>query len=97
VPEYEKKFGKNSRTTFAAQAYDVLLFLQRTVPEASKKAKPGTKEFRNALRDALENIKNLPANSGVYTMTPTDHSGQNDYARVMVSIQNDKWKLEPLE
>ncbi|HWK61374.1 MAG TPA: ABC transporter substrate-binding protein [Eoetvoesiella sp.] len=97
VPEYEKRFGKNSRTTFAAQAYDVLLFLQRTVPEASKKAKPGTKEFREALRNALENIKNLPANSGVYNMTPTDHSGQNDYARVMVSIQNDKWKLEPLE
>lgn len=96
VPLYEQKFGKGSRTTFAAQAYDVLLFLERAVPEASKKAKPGTKEFRHALRDALENIKNLPANSGVYNMTATDHSGQNDYSRVMVSVQNEKFVLEPL-
>ncbi|CAM5519757.1 ABC transporter substrate-binding protein [Eoetvoesiella caeni] len=97
VPLYEEKFGKGSRTTFAAQAYDVLLFLERAVPEASKKAKPGTKEFRRALRDALENTKNLPANSGVYNMTATDHSGQNDYSRVMVSVQNEKFVLEPLE
>lgn len=96
VPMYEKKFGKNSRTTFAAQAYDVLLFLQRAVPEAAKKAKPGTREFRIALRDALENIKDLHANSGVYNMTPTDHSGQDESARVMVSIQHGNWVLEPL-
>lgn len=96
VPTYEKKFGKNSRTTFAAQAYDVLLFLQRAVPEAAKKAKPGTREFRIALRDALENIKDLHANSGVYNMTPTDHSGQDESARVMVSIQHGNWVLEPL-
>lgn len=94
VPMYEEKFGKGTRTTYAAQAYDVLLLLERAVPEASKKAKPGTKAFRHALRDALENIKNLPANSGVYNMTPTDHNGQDDNARVMVSIQDGKWVLE---
>lgn len=94
VPMYEEKFGKGTRTTYAAQAYDVLLLLERAVPEASKKAKPGTKEFRHALRDALENIKNLPANSGVYNMTPSDHNGQDDNSRVMVSIQDGKWVLE---
>lgn len=97
VPQYEQRFGENSRTTYAAQAYDVLLFLEYAVPQALQHAKPGTKAFRHALRDALENIKNLPANSGVYNMTAADHSGQNDYSRVMVSIQNEKWVLEPLE
>jgi len=96
VPMYESKYGKNSRSTFAAQAYDVLLLLERAVPEAAKKAKPGTREFRIALRDALENIKNLPANSGVFNMTPTDHSGLDDWSRVMVSIKNEKWVMEPL-
>lgn len=97
VPQYEQRFGQNSRTTYAAQAYDVLLFLEHAIPIALQKARPGTKEFRHALRDALENMKNLPANSGVYNMTVTDHSGQNDYSRVMVSIQDEKWVLEPLE
>jgi len=96
VPLYESKYGKNSRSTFAAQAYDVLLLLERAVPEAAKKAKPGTREFRIALRDALENIKNLPANSGVFNMTPADHSGLDDWSRVMVSIKNEKWVMEPL-
>lgn len=96
VTTYESKYGKNSRSNFAAQAYDVLLLLERAVPEAAKKAKPGTREFRVALRDALENIKNLPANAGVYNMTATDHSGLDDWSRVMVSIKNDKWVLEPL-
>jgi len=96
VPQYEKRFGEGSRTTYAAQAYDVLLFLEQAIPDAIQKAKPGTKEFRHALRDSLENIKNMPANSGVYNMTSTDHSDQNDYSRVMVSIQNEKWVLEPL-
>ena len=30
------------------------MLLAKAIPEALKKAKPGTKEFRAALRDALE-------------------------------------------
>lgn len=94
VPLYESKYGKNSRSNFAAQAYDVLLLLERALPEAGKKAKPGTKEFRVALRDALENIKNLPGNAGVFNMTPTDHSGLDERARVIVRIEDGKWVLD---
>lgn len=94
VPLYEENFGKNSRSNFAAQAYDVLLLLERALPEAGKKAKPGTTEFRVALRDALENIKELPANAGVFNMTPSDHSGLDKRARVIVEIQDGKWVLD---
>jgi len=94
VPLYESKFGKNSRSNFAAQAYDVLLLLERALPEAGKKAKPGTPEFRVALRDALENVKELPANAGVFNMTPTDHSGLDKRGRVIVRIQDGKWVLD---
>jgi len=48
VPLYESRFGANTRSNFAAQAYDVLLMLERALPEAGKKAKPGTVEFRSA-------------------------------------------------
>jgi len=94
VPMYEAKFGKNSRSNFSAQAYDVLLLLERAIPEAAKKAKPGTVDFRIALRDALENVKELPANAGVFNMTPTDHSGLDKRARVMVEIKDGKWVLD---
>jgi len=94
VPLYESKYGKNSRSNFAAQAYDVLLLLERALPEAGKKAKPGTKEFRIALRDALENIKNLPGNAGVFNMTAADHSGLDERARVIVRVEDGKWVLD---
>lgn len=97
VPLYESKFGANSRSNFAAQAYDVLLLLERALPEAAKKAKPGTTEFRIALRDALENIKDLPANAGVFNMTSADHSGLDKRARVIVKIQDEKWVLDKAE
>ena len=54
ITQYEAKYGKDSRTTFGGHAYDPFMLLSHAVPEALKKAKPGTKEFRAALRDALE-------------------------------------------
>lgn len=94
VPLYEDKFGKKTRSNFAAQAYDVLLMLERALPEAGKSAKPGTEAFRVALRDALENLKELPANAGVFTMTPQDHSGMDKRGRVIVEIKDGTWVLD---
>ena len=63
------------------------------MPEALKKAQPGTSEFRKALRDALENSKEVVATHGVFTMGPTDHQGLDSRARVLVKIENGDWKL----
>jgi branched-chain amino acid transport system substrate-binding protein len=60
---------------------------------ALKKAQPGTKEFRVALRDALENVKNLPVAHGVFNMSATDHLGFDQRARVMVKVEGGTWKL----
>ena len=46
-----------------------------------------------ALRDALENTKELVATHGVYTMTPTEHNGLDNRARTMIKIDNGKWVL----
>ena len=80
---------------FATWAYDGYLLLERAATEALKKAKPGTKEFRLALRDALENTKELVASHGVFTMTPQDHNGLDKRARVMVQVVNADWRLVP--
>ena len=90
ITAYEKKFG--TRSTFGGHAYDTYLLLRATVPEALKAGKPGTKEFRTALRDALEKA-NVVATHGVFVMNPHDHNGLDNRARVMVRIENDKWVL----
>ncbi|GIK25015.1 MAG: branched-chain amino acid ABC transporter substrate-binding protein [Betaproteobacteria bacterium] len=90
---YEGVHGANSRNTFGGHAYDAYLLLTRAVPEALKKARPGTAEFRMALRDALENVKELPGVHGVFNMKPTDHNGFDARAAIMVRIENGEWKL----
>jgi branched-chain amino acid transport system substrate-binding protein len=90
---YEKAYGAGSVSTFGGHAWDAGQLLAAAVPEALKKAQPGTKEFKAALRDALEGIKNLPVSHGVMNMGPTDHLGLDQRARVMVQIVNGKWKL----
>ena len=90
---YEAAHGKGSVSTFGAHAWDSGVMLQAAVPEALKKAQPGTAEFRAALRDALENMKEVPAAHGVFTMGPNDHLGLDQRARVMVQIQKGAWKL----
>jgi branched-chain amino acid transport system substrate-binding protein len=65
------------------------------VPAALKKAQPGTPEFRAALRDALEQVKDVAGAHGIFTMSPTDHLGLDQRAYVMVKIQNGSWKYQP--
>jgi branched-chain amino acid transport system substrate-binding protein len=93
VGKYEAKYGPGSRTTFGGHAWDAYLLLQRAIPEALKKGQPGTKAFRAALRDALENVKELPAANGVFNISAADHNGFDNRARVMVRIDNGKWVL----
>ena len=92
---YEAAYGADSRNTFGAHAWDAGLLLERAIPEALKKAKPGTAEFRAALRDALENVKEMPANHGVFSFSATDHKGLDRRAVVMVRVENGTWKVLP--
>jgi branched-chain amino acid transport system substrate-binding protein len=93
VGRYEAAHGKGSVSTFGAHAWDAGILLQSAVPVALKKAQPGTKEFRAALRDALEGLKNVAATHGVFNMTEQDHVGLDQRAAVMVQIQSGGWKL----
>ncbi|CAJ0801968.1 hypothetical protein LMG7141_04044 [Ralstonia condita] len=90
---YEAAFGKHTVSIFAAYTGDVGLLLQRAVPVALKRAKPGTPAFREALRDALEQVRNLPTSTGVINMSPQDHVGLDQRARVMAQIRRGQWHL----
>ena len=69
--------------------------LQRAIPVALKTAQPGTREFRKALRDAIENTRELVTAHGVMNISKTDHMGFDQRARVMVVIDKGQWKLAP--
>ncbi|MEA2863905.1 MAG: branched-chain amino acid transport system substrate-binding protein, partial [Bradyrhizobium sp.] len=62
---YEAKYGPNSRSQFAGHSYDAFEVLKRVVPVALKTAKPGTPEFREAIRQAFLTEREIAASQGV--------------------------------
>ena len=95
VAKYEAMYGKGSVSTFGAHAWDTGMLMQVAVAAALKKAQPGTAEFRVALRDALENTKEVHGAHGIFNMSATDHLGLDQRARVMVKVENGAWKYQP--
>jgi branched-chain amino acid transport system substrate-binding protein len=91
--EYEKAYGAKSANQFGGHVFDAYIVLQRIVPEALKKGKPGTQEFRTALKAALETGGRLPVSQGVLDYTPTDHFGFTPDTGVLLTIDNGNWKL----
>jgi branched-chain amino acid transport system substrate-binding protein len=92
VARYTKLYGERP-ATFGANVFDAGLLLEKAIPQAAKTAKPGTKEFRSALRDALESTQELVATQGVYTMSPEDHSGFDDRGRELLTVKDGEWRL----
>jgi branched-chain amino acid transport system substrate-binding protein len=95
VNKYEAAYGKGSVSTFGAHAWDAGRLMAVAAEQALKKAKPGTVEFRSALRDALESAREVQGAHGVFNMSATDHLGLDQRARVMVKIENGQWKYQP--
>jgi branched-chain amino acid transport system substrate-binding protein len=95
IAAYEGAYGKGSVSTFGGHAWDAGHLLAAAVPGALQKAKPGTAEFRAALRDSIEQVKGMAGAHGIFTMTPTDHLGLDNNGRVMVKIENGAWKYTP--
>lgn len=93
IGKYEKAFGVGSFSTFGGHAWDAGLLLEKAIPLALKNAQPGSKQFRAALRDAIEKTSNLIVSHGIVNMSASDHLGFDQRARVMVEIKGGGWKL----
>ncbi|MFD1711707.1 ABC transporter substrate-binding protein [Ottowia sp. GY511] len=94
VQQYEKAYGPGSRNQFAGHAYDSIIVMEKAVPIALKKAKPGTPEFRAALRDAFEQIGKTTLSHGVLNWTPQDHWGYTQDTGVMMKVTGGEFKVE---
>lgn len=94
IGAYEKQFGQKP-ATFGANTWDSWLILERALPVALAKAKPGTPAFRAALRDAIEGEREIVGCQGVFNMSATNHNGMDERARVLVTVKDGRFRLLP--
>ncbi len=92
IAAYEKQFGMKP-ATFGANTWDAGILLGRAIPLALRAAKPGTEAFRSALRDALEQEREVVGCQGVFNMSPTNHNGMDERARVLITIRDGRFRL----
>jgi branched-chain amino acid transport system substrate-binding protein len=90
---YEAKYGANSRSQFAGHSYDAFQVLLRVIPVALKTAKPGTPEFREAIRQAFLSEHEIAASQGVYNFTEKDRYGLDDRSRIILTVKDGKYVL----
>ena len=95
IKAYEGKYGEGTRSLFGATVWDANLILENAIPRALKAGKPGTEEFRTALRDAYETTPELVGTQAIFNMSPTNHNGTDERAEVLVKIQDGKWVYLP--
>jgi len=94
IARYEKQFGQKP-ATFGANTWDAGIIVERAIPAALKKGKPGTEAFRVALRDAIEQEREIVGCQGVFNMSPTNHNGMDERARVLVVVRDGRFRLLP--
>jgi branched-chain amino acid transport system substrate-binding protein len=92
VTAYEKANGQQPNM-FAAHLWDAIALVKRAAPNALKVAKPGTPEFRQALRDEIERGKDVYLNNGLSTMSPTDHNGYDERSAFLIKVEGGKFRL----
>ena len=92
--KYEAQYGKGSVSGFGGHMSDAGALVAAAIPKAlAGGAKPGTEGFRQALRDALENTKDVVGVHGVFNMSAKDHSGLDERARVLLRVKNGQWEF----
>ena len=94
VNKYEAAYGKGTRNQFAGHSYDAKIVIEKILPVALKKAKPGTPEFRVALRDAMETMGRTIFSHSVMNWTAQEHQGYTNETGVMLKVVNGQFVVE---
>ena len=93
---YQKANGTPTSDGFSAYSFDAwLVFLDAAKRAMATGAKPGTPEFRVALKNAIFSTKDLVGTHAIYNYKPSDSYGVDERALVMVRLVNGQWKYEP--
>ena len=93
---FKKANGVAVSDAFSAYSYDAwLIFLDAAKRIESKNLKPGTSEYRLALRDAIFSTTDFPGTQGIYTFKPGNVYGADERSLIIVRLVNGAWKFEP--
>jgi branched-chain amino acid transport system substrate-binding protein len=88
-----KAIHKEEPAAFGAHLWDSMVLVENAMPAALKAGKPGSAEFRAALRDALENGKQIYLNNGLSNMSPTNHNGYDERSAFLIKVEGGKFRL----
>ena len=92
---YQKANGVPTTDGFSAYSFDAWRIFTSAAERAMKTAKPGTVEFRTALRDEILSTKELPGVHAVYNFKPGMVTGVDERSLVVVRLTNGAWKYVP--
>ena len=90
---YEAANGEGSANGFAAYSYDAAKIFAKAAPLALSRAKPGTQAFRDALRAALREAKEIVGTQGIYNFKPDTAYGVDERSVILVKAEKGTWKL----
>jgi branched-chain amino acid transport system substrate-binding protein len=92
---YQKANGGPTTDGFSAYSFDAWLVFLDAAKRAMATAKPGTPEFRVALKNAIFTTKDLVGTHAIYNFKPGESYGVDDRSLVLVRLVNGQWKYEP--
>ena len=90
---YEGKHGAGTRSAFAAGAYDSYRLIENAAKIALRKAQPGTEAFRAAMRDGMEQTRDLKTTTLHFAFSEDNHSGMDHRSQVLAVVKGGKWTL----
>jgi branched-chain amino acid transport system substrate-binding protein len=92
---YQKANGAPTTDGFSAYSFDAWLVFLEAAKRALANAKPGTAEFRGALKNAIFSTKDLVGTHAVYAFKPGESYGVDERSLVLVRLVNGQWKYAP--
>ncbi|KPK24220.1 MAG: branched-chain amino acid ABC transporter substrate-binding protein [Desulfobacterales bacterium SG8_35_2] len=83
--DYETKYPEDKVSTFGGHAYDALTILVAAIESAGPD--------KEKVRDAIENIKELPGTAGIFNFSPEDHNGLDINSFEMLTVKDGKFAI----
>jgi len=83
IAAYENRY-KEDASTFGGHAYDAFIIVKKAIEMTGS-------SDRTKIRDAIEQIKDLPGTGGVFSFSPEDHNGLTIDAFAMITVKDGKF------
>lgn len=93
IEQYQAKWGNGPVPIFAGYAWDAMLVLDAAATKAIETTKPGTVDFRIALKDAMEQGHEVAGTNAIYRYSKEDHYGVDERSRILLEVKDGAFHL----